>query len=428
MLPKRIIKFISIAFLFLNFITLQYVIGQKITLDETIDAALKNSKINNQYNLINNSSNVERQGIKKQNLPAVTWNTQGSLQSENIELNLPIPNINPISLPLYKFQSDVSANYLFYDGGMTNSLISIEDTKEKLNSQSIDVQLYGIKNQIVELYYSILLSESQYEIIDSSITMLEIKKRTLNSLYKNGVILKSDIDKLNNEIIKLEQSKESAFSQSSTIRKVLSDITGLDFSNLKLSKSDIEETIDLSKNDRPELELFNLKRQLLQTNSKLTEIKNNPKVGLFAKAGVAYPNPFNFFKNKISPFAIGGVNFTWNIWDWKRTEIDRQKLKIQSEVIDNQEEIFNENIKTESDRLKSEIAGLEKNYSFDEKIVKNQIEITNTVENQYKNGVATINDLLTELTNNNIALLKIALHNTELSKAKSKLKILLNQK
>jgi hypothetical protein len=48
----------------------------------------------------------------------------------------------------------------------------------------------------------------------------------------------------------------------------------------------------------------------------------------------------NFFDNSISPFAVGGVKFQWNFFDWGITDKERQMLSISTQTIDNQQKGF----------------------------------------------------------------------------------------
>jgi outer membrane protein TolC len=309
-------------------------------------------------------------------------------------------------------------------------MITSEKVKRNLNEQNLNVQLYGIKNQVVELYYSIILLNRQNEILDSSIAYLNIRKKSLESMVRNGVILNSDLDKMELEILKIEQNQAGLQSKMNVLISALSNLTGINISAKRLNSSDNSSDNFSDKSliwtDRPEIKLFSLKNELLDANSKLIDLKNKPKLALFLKAGFGYPNPFNFFDNSFSPFAMGGVNFAWNIWDWKRTDLDKQKLLIEKDLIENQKNIFDENMKLEADKLVTEISGLENNAVFDNKIIGRQKSIIEVTENQYKNGVVSINVYLEEINKKSIAELNAIIHQIEIQKAKYKLKILLN--
>lgn len=246
-------------------------------------------------------------------------------------------------------------------------------------------------------------------------------------MVRNGVILNSDLDKMELEILKIEQNQAGLKSKRNVLVSALSNLTGINISGIRLKPSDNISDVNLIWNDRPEIKMFSLRNELLDANSRLIDLKNKPKLALFLKAGLGYPNPFNFFDNSFSPFAIGGVNFTWNIWDWKRTDLDKQKFLIEKDLIENQKNIFDENMKLEADKLVTEISGLENNAEFDNKIIGRQKSIIEVTENQYKNGVVSINVYLEEINKKSIAELNAIIHQIEIQKAKYKLRVLLNK-
>lgn len=427
MLPKRLKSSVIFLVFLCGLPIVLFSQSQTLTLEEAIEAAMKKNPANFQFQLIEKASEKQIEIYGKQNLPTVTWNTQASLQSENIDLEFPIPNVEPISLPLYKAQSAIESNYLVYDGGISKTMITSEKVKRNLNEQNLNIQLYGIKNQVVELYYSIILLNRQNEILDSSIAFLNIRKKSLESMVRNGVILNSDLDKMELEILKIEQNQAGLKSKRNVLVSALSNLTGINISGIRLKPSDNISDVNLIWNDRPEIKMFSLRNELLDANSRLIDLKNKPKLALFLKAGLGYPNPFNFFDNSFSPFAIGGVNFTWNIWDWKRTDLDKQKFLIEKDLIENQKNIFDENMKLEADKLVTEISGLENNAEFDNKIIGRQKSIIEVTENQYKNGVVSINVYLEEINKKSIAELNAIIHQIEIQKAKYKLRVLLNK-
>lgn len=397
-----------------------------ITLDKAIEAAVKKQPLNKQKSMITDKTALQIEYLKKQQLPQINWTAQTSLQSENIDLEFPIPNIDPISLPLYKANTDISASYILYDGGINKLLQENEKLKGDLGQIGIETKLFGIKSKVVDVYYSILTLEKQKEILDSSFSILEIKSRTIKTAIDNGVALKSDLDKLELEKIKLEKSIATVQNNIETLRLVLSDLTGIELQDKTLTTNDITE-YKKDWTSRPEYRLFSANSKILEQSKDLIKAKNKPKVILFAGAGIGYPNPFNFFNDNISPYAIGGVKFVWNLFDWKKSSIEKQKLDIEKAIVENKKDIFDENMKIETDRIISQIQGLENNLHFDNEIIKKQNELIETIENQYKNGTATINDLLVELTKKRISEISSVIHNMKIENLKYKLKIILGK-
>ena len=397
-----------------------------ITLDKAIESAVNKQPLNKQKSMIAEKTALQIEYLKKQQLPQINWTAQTTLQSENIDLEFPIPNVDPISLPLYKANTDIDASYLLYDGGLNKTLRENEKLKGDLGLIGIETKLFSIKSRVVDVYYSILTLEKQKEILDSSLSILNIKSKTVKTAINNGVALKSDLDKVELEKIKLKKNIAAVQNNIETLRLVLSDLTGIEIKDKILSTNEIPE-YKKDWTSRPEYKLFSANSEILEQSKDLIKAKNKPKVILFARAGIGYPNPFNFFNDNIAPYAIGGVKFVWNFWDWKKSSIEKQKLDIEKSIVDNKKEIFDENMKIESDRIMSQIQGLENNLHFDEEIIEKQNDLIGTIENQYKNGTATINDLLVELTKKRISGINAIIHKMKIENLKYKLKIILGK-
>ncbi len=426
MLPKWIKYKLILFFIVMSYSMMKAQVKQ-LSIDEAIESAIKTHPLNGQKSLLADQSNLNIKYLEKKNLPDIDFNAQASLQSESIDLEFPLPKFEPISLPLYRAQTDIESNYLLYDGGIKKALISNEKLKSKIEQQDIETKLYQLKENVVDIYYSIMLLEKQKDILDSSMIVLITQEKIVNTAINNGVALRSDLDKLEMEKIKIKQRKALIQNKIITLKVVLGDLTGLDLSKAEFTIPLSLEKSKIDWSNRPEFLLLKDKKELLEQSKSIIKAKKKPKVVLFAKAGVGYPNPFNFFDDNIAPFAIGGVKFMWNIWDWKKSSIEGQKLELKKSLIDNQKAILDENIKKQINKLVSEIDGIESNKHFDEELIEKQEIIIETIKNQYLNGIANIGDYTKELNAKTIMEIQSAIHDLEEQKLKYKLKILLNK-
>ena len=426
MLPKWIKYKLILFFIVMSYSMMKAQVKQ-LSIDEAIESAIKTHPLNGQKSLLADQSNLNIKYLEKKNLPDIDFNAQASLQSESIDLEFPLPKFEPISLPLYRAQTDIESNYLLYDGGIKKALINNEKLKSKIEQQDIETKLYQLKENVVDIYYSIMLLEKQKDILDSSMIVLTTQENIVQSAIKNGVALRSDLNKLEMEKIKIKQKKATIQNKIITLKVVLGDLTGLDLSKAEFTIPLSLEKSKIDWSNRPEFLLLKDKKELLEQSKSIIKAKKKPKVVLFAKAGVGYPNPFNFFDDNIAPYAIGGVKFMWNIWDWKKSSIEGQKLELKKSLIDNQKAILDENIKKQINKLVSEIDGIESNKHFDEELIEKQEIIIETIKNQYLNGIANIGDYTKELNAKTIMQIQSAIHDLEEQKLKYKLKILLNK-
>jgi len=171
--------------------------------------------------------------------------------------------------------------------------------------------------------------------------------------------------------------------------------------------------------NRPELGLFDTQKQQVFAHSALLDAQKKPKVSAFLQAGIGYPNPLNFFDTEISPFALGGIKFSWNFIDWGRTQKQKQILTIQAQMIDIRKETFVFNLSLLEDKYREDIIALEKQTIKDEAILSLQKDILNTFSAQLDHGIITVSEYTTQLNDATQAQLQLDIHRLQIRKLQS---------
>ncbi|MEK7254750.1 MAG: TolC family protein, partial [Bacteroidota bacterium] len=164
--------------------------------------------------------------------------------------------------------------------------------------------------------------------------------------------------------------------------------------NAKLELPPTQSPITNHQSLRPELALFDLQKQQALASANLIDANWKPKVSAFATTGVGYPDPLNFFDDKISPYFVGGVQFSWKILDWKQADREREQLAVQSQVIDNQKKTFEQTLVHLDGKFAQDLEKLQAQIALDEEIAKLQGDILRQLASQLENGVATATDYL----------------------------------
>jgi hypothetical protein len=139
---------------------------------------------------------------------------------------------------------------------------------------------------------------------------------------------------------------------------------------------------------RPELQLFDLQKQQLLAQSPLIQARTKPKINAFIQAGLGYPNPLNFFDTEVSPYGIAGVQLRWNFWDWGQSKKELEVLSVKSQLIDNQKQTFEFNVRLQDGRFSEEAAKLANLIANDRKIADLQHNILQQVQAQLEHGTA----------------------------------------
>ncbi len=364
-------------------------------------------------------SDLKIKNIDAAKYPEVDLKVLGTLQSDNISLQLPIPHSEAIDLPLYKGQAYLDAKYTIYDGGVREARKRMEVAELQSDQQNVEVELEKLRDQVNQQFLGIHLLKAKYEILKNVKADLQERVATLNAGKKHGVVLPVAIQKLEVEILRLDAKLTETKGAEMTLRKVLGKL--LDISITETTQLILPENMEIStteKCNRPELNYFQLQKDRIAAAGQLLDAKRKFKVGAFLKAGVGYPNPVNFFDDGVAPYAIGGVQLSWSILDWGKTDREKEIITIQNEIIEQQKESFLRNISVQDEKYLADIEKMQRLIENDKKITELQEKIKTGVEAQLKNGIITATEYLTEVNKVTQAKLNRKIHELQLLQLK----------
>ena len=372
--------------------------------------------LNGQRNLLEQATQLKMQELDAQRLPSIYWRAQGTLQSETVGLPFVLPGQDEaFSVPLANAQTSLEAQYRIYDGGLTDAQQKLEKAKLAKELQAVEVNLYPVKEQVQKVYFGILLLEAQVRVLDNTLADLAQREQNLEAAAEHGVVLPINIRKLEVETIKLTKKKTEMLGERRSLLALLGDLIGRPLSDeVVLAVPSVQLVEFKESSQRPELKLLDQQKQILLEQSKLVEIQNKPQLSAFLQAGVGYANPLNFFDTDVSPFAIGGLNFQWKIWDGKQVQKRKDWLSIQSQLVENQKEnlFYQQHL---LDRQYQERAEkLRRIIEQDRQHIQLQTEIIAQVNAQLTQGTITATEYITELNQQTNAQLELALHELQL--------------
>jgi outer membrane protein TolC len=328
--------------------------------------------------------------------------------------SLPIPagTIKPLPHEQYKITVDI--NQVIYDGGAIKSAKALEKAELRINENQTETDLFKLKGQINGYYYNLLLLARQKEIQNNSLEVINKRISSMQSALNNGVILKSDIDILRSEKIKREQQLSENEIKKVSLFKILSDLTGKEIdpaSELILPVPPAEMKNELS---RPELQLFDLRKEQLTAGLKVIDSKKMPKAFGFATLGYGNPPGNNFFKDEFAPYYVFGAGIKWNIFDWNKAKNEKQVIALQQSIIDSRKSDLTDNLKRLLEAKNAEITSLGTLLETDSELIALRKRITATAESQYENGTITATEYLNEMNSERQALVNYEIHKINL--------------
>ena len=333
--------------------------------------------------------------------------------------SIPIPGIADMIQPLpheqYKVTLDI--NQVIYDGGAIKGARALEKADLSVNQKQVETDLYNLRGQINGYYFNLLLLNRQKELLQNYLELLNKRISSLNSALSSGVILKSDMDVIAAERIKLQQQISENEIRKSSLLRILSGLTGAamdDSTAFVIPSLGKELTGELS---RPELQLFELRKEQLSASLQVLQSKRMPRAFGFATLGYGNPPGSNFFKDEFDSYYILGAGIKWNIFDWNKVKNEKQLISLQQGIIDSRKSDLADNLNRLLEVKSAEIASLKSLVESDAELIAIRKRITVAAESQYENGTITATEYLGELNSEKQALINYEMHKINLAMA-----------
>ncbi len=291
----------------------------------------------------------------------------------------------------YNATGGISLDQLLFDGQV---FVGLQARKTSIDffEKNAEVTEEMIKANIHKIYYQLVASKTQIELLDANIERLEKLLHDTREIFKNGFAEKVDVDKVSVQLANVQTEKVRALNQIDNGYLGLKLLMGMPVKDSLVLTDDItydkvrEGLLDagtFAYNDRKEYQYAELGIKLYQYNIKRYKLSRIPTVklsGYYDKN--AQRNEFDFFKGGGQWYSISAITLHVDIPIFHgfstRAKIDGAKLQLQRSI--NQREslklsIDNE-IETAKNNFRSAIATLD--------FQKKNMELAETVYNQIR--------------------------------------------
>jgi outer membrane protein TolC len=402
--------------------------SQKLSLDQCYQMAENHHPTMGQKEMIARIADLQSKNINRNYLPQLSFNGQATWQSQVTEVNIPLPGIGLVSPPKDQYRFSLDLNQTIWDGGLNNAQLKTVNANKTAEDQKLNVEIWGIRKQVYQLYFGILFAEKQSSQVLTLQKDLNSKRSKVEAAVANGVSIKSDLLRFDAKLLELEQQLSEINLRKNAALEALSMLTGNPVdSSTTFESPEIAETTE--QNNRPELKMLDAQHRYLATQQGLIKAKNNPKLFAFAQGAYARPG-LNMFTNVFVPYFIGGVRLQVPLTHFYsgQNKLEIAQIGIQQQRIEKQKESFKLGLDIQNSQLKSEITRIEKQIENDKALIEIRGKILKSAEEQWQNGIATSNNYLEEINQKEILEQKLLLHEIQLLQARQELSWTLGNK
>lgn len=391
---------------------------KKLSLKDCYMLVNKNYPLAKQTNLLAKQGELDVEIIKKEKLPKLDLLVQASYQSDVTKTPFMTPETGFEAPNLDQYKANLSVNQLIYSGNKINTSTDLKIAELKTQQKQVEVNLYQLKKHVNQLYFSILNLQERKMLLEVKRTQLNAKLKEVKAGVEYGTLLPSSDIFLEVELLKLEQQFIKLDLNKLNLIETLAELIGTEIEPTIIIENPSITVNSFVTIQRPELDLFELKKQQIEVSEKLISKKNIPQIVGFATGGFGNPG-LNMLENAFKEYYWVGVRLNWNVFDWNASKKQRESLLINKEIIDNEVEIFNLNTNIELTQQDSEIRKINAFIDSDKSIIELQKKILKATESQLKNGVITASDYVTEVTNLYEAKNNLSTHKIQLLLAKA---------
>lgn len=407
-----------------------------ITIEDCYRMVRENYPLIHQYGLTEMMSQYSFENAAMGYVPRITLSAQASYQSDAVafpeEFNslLKMAGIEMDGMPkdLYKVQLEISQT--LWDGGYAKAQREAVKAEQEVSKLTLDKDMDALRTRVNQMYFGILVMEANLRANSCMDTLMTSNIKVVESAVENGTATQSDIDKVRVEILSLRQQRVQLESTLRTYKDMLAIMIGRKIEDDEVFEKPQMQLVDLSRNSRTELMLFDAQIRQIETQKKMLDVAVMPKFALFAQGWYGRPglNMFNdMMYNRLTWNGIAGITMKWDITGFYTRKNDRRKIELSQKSVAAQRDVFKWNTDIQQTQIQNEIDRMYRLKESDDEIVRLRTSVREASESKYRNGVITLNDLLRDITEENSAVISSSLHELEMLKNIYDLKVVLNQ-
>lgn len=380
-----------------------------LTLEESIDIALKNSFVMNIAKEGKRSATAQKREALTGFLPI--FSTSYSYTRLNEEPRFKFPGWPPF-IPPIDFAAGTKDNYnwvieakqpIFAGGGI---LANYQASKigEDIASVEEMAAYQDVVQEVKVAYFDILRTQKILEAAEQSVKMLEAHRDVAENYFQVGFIAKNDLLHAEVELangrqslIKAQNAVEIANARFNTLlkRRMFEPVDVVDILTYNPMKQSLEECLAIAEQNRPELEVARLKAEQASKAVWVARSEFFPSlslVGNYARFGDEASVSGSPYEDAESWYVMAVAS--WNFWEWGRTKfrVDASRAQ-ENQAIESTKEI-NDQIKLEIRHAYLLLREAENQIIVSEKVIEQAEENFRISEERYKERVATSTEVL----------------------------------
>lgn len=301
--------------------------------------------------------------------------------------------------------ANLAASQLIFDGQVFIALKARNGTID-LQKAILGITEETIKANIYKIYYQLVLSKTQIELLDANIERLQKLNHDVTVMYDNGFTERVDIDKLTVQIANLQTEKGKALNMIRNGYAGLKLLMGMPVrDSLVLTdhltddqiKEGVLESSQYNYNDRKDYQAMVITNKLNGLNVRRYKLTQIPTFALVGSYGIqAQRNKFDFFgKGDWYHTSYVGLQMRVPIFNGLSIRAKIQGAKLQLKKTENQTEALKNSIDKDVDDARNNFATAIATMDFQKKNMALAEKVYNQTKKKYEIGTGSATEINT---------------------------------
>ncbi len=408
----------SVVILFMGCLLFKTANAQStVTIEDCYRLARENYPLIKKQDLIGKSRNYSLQNAARMYLPQLNVTGQASYQSDVVafpDVFPNLPNVIPaLSKDQYRLQADV--NQVIYDGGNISNQRALIRANNDVAQQSVEVNLYAIKDRINQVYFSVLLMDEQWKQNELKISNLQNVVEKAEAALTNGAAFRSSVNELKAEVVNAEMVSIELQANRAAYIDMLGTLIGKELEQNATLTTPSLQVVEAGIN-RPELRLYDLQKHVYDIEDRRLKTDYLPKLSAFFTGAYGRPT-LNIISNQFGPWYIFGARLNWNLGSLYTLRNNKLNLDLNRKSMDVDRETFLFNTNLSLKQQESNEDKYRQLLKKDEDAVALRTSVKTSAEAQLQNGVITVHDFIAQVNAENLARQQLILHKIMLIQA-----------
>jgi len=325
-------------------------------------ATAHNKEIEMQRHQVEQSAELVKDR-QNERLPRVTTGGSyaylGGLIAYEPRAGLQNPESRAVPPGPHAYQASVGADWDIYTGGRINNQIATQTVNEVLETERLALTASEVRLRVATAYLDVQRNREYQALTANNVKESERRLAQIRSLYKNGVVLRSDLLRAELQLSRQQLLLTEIGNTITLTNQRLNLLLGApeDQANQLAPVSLPAAVLGNSyagylaeaQAKAPELRVAGLQTRLSELRLDATQVSKRPQVGLFTGYGFNYPNRLVFpYVSQLYSVGQVGVRISYNItarWLDRHAEkaaeigIERQRIGQEKALDDKRQEV-----------------------------------------------------------------------------------------